>query len=85
VDISERKMLNSHFGKRRTSETASQAKSEFLANMSTRFETPMNGVLGMIELCSTRNDRQQKGPVADAKDSARSLLLLLNDILDLSR
>jgi PAS domain S-box-containing protein len=65
---------------------ASTAKSEFLANMSHEIRTPMNGVLGMAELIkgTELNSRQQEY-VGMIETSAKSLLLILNDILDLSK
>jgi PAS domain S-box-containing protein len=67
-------------------EAASQAKSTFLANMSHELRTPMNGVLGMIGLARKRmqdpNGRQQ---LDKAEISARHLLGVLNDVLDLSK
>ena len=65
---------------------ANQAKSDFLANMSHEIRTPMNGVLGMTELIKTTllNSRQ-KEYLGMIESSAKSLLHLLNDILDLSK
>lgn len=67
-------------------EEATRAKSAFLANMSHEVRTPMNGVLGMLELLTqTDLDARQREYALTAKNSAEALLNVLNDILDLSR
>jgi|AntDeeMetagen285_2_1112576.scaffolds.fasta_scaffold00451_10 two-component system sensor histidine kinase EvgS len=67
-------------------EEANRAKSEFLANMSHEIRTPMNAVIGYTELLErTITDERQQGYLASIKAGSRSLLTLINDILDLSR
>jgi len=67
-------------------ERANQAKSEFLANVSHEIRTPMNGILGMVELAL---DDELAAPQRDrlrlVHASARSLLAIINDLLDLSK
>jgi two-component system, sensor histidine kinase len=65
---------------------ASQAKSEFLANISHELRTPMNGLLGMLDLVlDSPVAGEQREQVEIAQRCAYSLLDLLNDILDLSK
>jgi signal transduction histidine kinase/ActR/RegA family two-component response regulator len=67
-------------------ETATRTKSQFLANMSHELRTPMTGVLGMLEFAlEGRLDHQQREYIETAHRSARSLLRILNDILDLTK
>ena len=67
-------------------ETANRAKSAFLANMSHEIRTPMNAILGLSHLLSRDNPTpKQAERLAKVEVSARHLLTLLNDILDLSK
>jgi PAS domain S-box-containing protein len=67
-------------------EEANNAKSLFLAKMSHEVRTPMNAVIGMIDLTlETKLNDEQRENLKVAKDAADNLLGLLNDILDLSK
>jgi signal transduction histidine kinase len=67
-------------------ETANAAKTRFLANMSHEVRTPLNGVLGMAQVMAADilTDRQARR-LRILEESGRSLLTLLNDILDIAR
>lgn len=71
---------------REQAEAANEAKSRFLAHMSHEIRTPLNGVLGMTELAlrSATND-QQRRHLKLALQSGRTLMGILNDVLDFSR
>ncbi len=87
LDISERKKIELELIKaKKVAELANQAKSQFLANMSHEIRTPMNAILGFAELL--------KGMITEPKEisyldiilsSGKTLLDLINDILDLSK
>jgi two-component system sensor histidine kinase EvgS len=69
-----------------TAESASNIKSDFLANMSHEVRTPLNGILGMLQLIQTTGvNEEQSNYVNIAIKSGMRLTRLLNDILDLSR
>ena len=63
-----------------------QEKSHFIANISHELRTPMNGILGMAYLLSDTNlDPVQRGYIDTITHSGQNLLLLVNDVLDLSK
>jgi len=69
-----------------TAESALKTKSEFLANMSHEIRTPMNTILGMIDnLSETTVTETQKEYIASCKFTGRNLLVIINDILNLSK
>jgi signal transduction histidine kinase/CheY-like chemotaxis protein len=71
---------------RAAADAGSAAKGDFLANMSHEIRTPLGGVIGMIELALDGQLAPAQRDLLDtAHSSARTLLALLNDILDLSR
>ena len=86
-DITSQRELESHLlYAKEQADTASAAKSAFLANMSHEIRTPMNAVLGMLQLVqNTDLNGRQLDYVIKAQTAAKSLLGLLNDILDYSK
>jgi PAS domain S-box-containing protein len=86
-DISERRQVEETLLKaKQHAEEASVAKSQFLAAMSHELRTPLNGVIGMTELLiRTDLDERQLQFVQACQNSGRSLLELINDVLDVSK
>ncbi|MEN9905236.1 MAG: hypothetical protein RLZZ555_1801 [Pseudomonadota bacterium] len=71
---------------KRSAETANRAKSEFLANMSHEIRTPLNAMIGLSELLlRERLTAHQQDFIARIHATGRSLLGLLNDVLDQAR
>ena len=87
IDLTERHSLNEALREAvRKAEAATEAKTMFLANMSHEIRTPMNAIIGFTDLLTQeRLDPKQSHYVEVISTSARSLLRLLNDILDASK
>jgi len=87
IDISQSKTLQEELQRSREEAVeANHAKSEFLANMSHEIRTPLNAVIGFTELLeSLVKDRKQMSYLESIKSGGKNLLLLINDILDLSK
>ena len=73
-----------------SAENSSRAKTEFLANMSHELRTPLNAVIGFTEIMQHEmfgplGDARYKGYTNDIIESARHLLKIINDILDVSK
>ncbi len=69
-----------------TAEAANTAKSQFLANMSHEIRTPLNGVITMAEIMAAGDlSAPQRQKLDVVRNSSAALLLILNDLLDLSK
>jgi signal transduction histidine kinase/HPt (histidine-containing phosphotransfer) domain-containing protein len=67
-------------------EAASEAKSRYVAVMSHEVRTPLNGILGVLELLQhSKLDRDQRESISMVRESAQSLLRVLDDAIDLAR
>jgi signal transduction histidine kinase len=71
---------------KKMAEAANEAKGHFLANISHELRTPMNGIIGMTELAlDTELTAVQRDLLETSRNSAISLLYLLNEVLDFSK
>ncbi|WP_126376307.1 ATP-binding protein [Desulfovibrio ferrophilus] len=86
-DISERKQEEREvLLAKEAAEAANKSKGEFLANMSHELRTPLNGIFGMLQLMQmTSLDEEQQEYIRTALSTGRSLLTLINDVLDFSK
>ncbi len=86
-DITERKKAELEILKAKVAaDEARKTQEQFLANMSHEIRTPMNGIIGMAQLMAgTDLNTEQKEYVETIKESATNLLVIINDILDLTK
>ncbi len=86
LDVTQRRLALAASQACEAAVAANEAKSQFLARMSHEIRTPLNGVLGMLDLLAGKtSDPQHARYVEVAQSSGRSLLTLVNDILDISK
>ncbi|MFJ4115334.1 ATP-binding protein [Pseudomonas psychrophila] len=88
LDITEHRQLIDQLQQaKELADDASRAKTSFLATMSHEIRTPMNAVIGILELALKRADSKpiDRASIEIAHNSAKSLLELIGDILDIAR
>jgi PAS domain S-box-containing protein len=87
TDITDRKLFEGRLVRaKEAAEAANRVKDEFIANISHEVRTPLNGVMGMLQLLQSSDlDGEQRDFVDTALHSSRNLLRVLNDLLDFSK
>jgi len=87
IDITSRKLAEKELIKaKKEAEEAARIKSDFLSTMSHEIRTPMNAIIGFTDLLLTSNFSEQDSQYLNTiKYSADNLMVILNDILDISK
>lgn len=93
-DITDRKLIEQELKEKNTqlellriqAEEANNAKSQFLVNMSHEIKTPMNGILGILQLLELSNtNKEQRRYIKVLRESSNILSAIINDLLDMSK
>lgn len=89
IDITERRQIEAEREMRLRAEAANEIKSAFLANMSHELRTPLNSIIGftgiMLQGLAGPFNAEQEKQLTMVRNSARHLLALVNDVLDVSK